>query len=206
VVPRQLRAQRLQPVNVSAPHNRRRHISHPALGQDRCLRTGKVICRLPAHRTGPCYPGVLRPGDLHRAADATTWVVIRSPDHIPGSSFARWITQGDPLHLRLQPLTLPPWLLRLLPAGAKVAGWDFHPQERRRPMGTLKNPIRGIFQHATRKLRFPLRLIFKRLGALKWRSIRAPHGHLAFFKAPLSRRTPQADMNCTPIFLLRHRL
>jgi hypothetical protein len=47
--------------------------------------------------------------------------------------------------------------------------------------GSLKNPIHGTFQHAKRKLRFPLRFIFKRLSARKWRGIRAPHGHLVFF-------------------------
>ena len=63
-------------------------LPHPALGQDACLRTRKVIHTSPGHRTGPCYPGVHRAGELHTTANATTWAIVRFPDRNPGSFFA----------------------------------------------------------------------------------------------------------------------
>ena len=63
-------------------------LPHPALGQDACLYTRKVICRPPALHTRPCCPGVHRPGELHTTADSASWVDIRSPDRTPGSFFA----------------------------------------------------------------------------------------------------------------------
>ena len=50
----------------------------------------------------------------------------------------------------------------------------------------MENPFQGIFQDAKRKLRFPLRFIFKRSGARKSRGILAPHAHLEFFEVPSS--------------------
>ena len=61
---------------------------HPALGQDACLRTREVSCGPPAHRTGPCYHGVQRPGELQTTASVAPWASIRSPDRNPSSLFA----------------------------------------------------------------------------------------------------------------------
>jgi hypothetical protein len=61
---------------------------HPALGQDACLRTRKVSCRLPAHRKGPCYPGVHRPDELQTTASVASWASTRSPGRNPSSLFA----------------------------------------------------------------------------------------------------------------------
>jgi hypothetical protein len=42
----------------------------------------------PIYRAGPCCPGVHQSNILHITANATTWAVIRFPDHPPGTSFA----------------------------------------------------------------------------------------------------------------------
>jgi hypothetical protein len=72
------------------PSHRTGHaeLPHPALGQDACLRTRKVSCRPPAHRTGPCCPGGQRPDELQTTASVAPWASIRSPDRNPSSLFA----------------------------------------------------------------------------------------------------------------------
>jgi hypothetical protein len=71
------------------PHRTgRADFPHPALGQDTCLCTRKVIPRPPAHRTEPCYPGEPRPSALRTTANATAWAIIRFPERNPGAFFA----------------------------------------------------------------------------------------------------------------------
>lgn len=84
--------------------------------------TGACIARFPIDDSLPSFSGgSTSASNLSRPAQRSLTLGL----------YARQVTSSDPLHRRLQPASLPPRLLRLLPAGATVAGWDLHPLEDR---------------------------------------------------------------------------
>lgn len=63
------------------------------------------------------------------------------------------------------------------------------PVTARRRLGTLNNPIPGIFQYGVRNAPFPSAFIVMRSGARKWRYLRAARRQPEYSKVPSDRCT-----------------